>query len=71
MGIVDNPLNLTFEFLLKYLAYIRRRTSLEILELIVFIYFLIAMFVFKPTGFIPEKRSMGGFCGSNAPIQGF
>ena len=59
-NLVDNLLNFTFKFSDRYLAYIRRLTSLERLELGVIIFLNIAMFVVKLTDLIPENKSVNG-----------
>ena len=50
----------------------RRLTSLEILELGIFIFLNIAMFVVKITDLIPENKSVNGrFLQNECPDDGF
>ena len=57
-NLVDNPLTFTLKLSARYLTYIRRLTYLEILELGVFIFLNIAMFLVKLTDLIPENKSV-------------
>ena len=59
-NLVDNPLTFTFNFFARYLTYIRRLTTLEILELGVIIFLNISMFVVKLTDLITENKSVNG-----------
>ena len=54
--LVDNPLKFTFKISARSLTYIRRHTSLEILDLGVIMLLNIAMFVVKLTDLITENK---------------
>ena len=58
--LVDNALTFTLKVSFWYLPYIRRITSLERLEPVVFIFLNIAVFVVKLTNLIPENKSVKG-----------
>ena len=58
LNILDNLLDFILKASVMYLKYIRRLRSLEILELGVFIFLNIFMFVVKLTDLIPENKSV-------------